>query len=263
MYHTRITFNAIQTNDLLYFDPEFEELCLKFCKERNIDCLPDLDDPLKFYRRTEHGFIKDDVAQERRVSGQDDIFAIGMLELFRANHLLFVYENDKLTGVVHFSDYNKNEVDAYLFGLLSSFERSVRRFLKLHGLKNQDMLNFFESKVEKANNKTDKDFFLRKIADYQNKQEQNEKLTVFECFYLLDLIGLVNHHKIISISEDANKLRNTIMHAKELVNKDDASQGDFIYNFSSFEIFFKQVSKSLVDYKRVNNKIAYLELSRG
>lgn len=263
MKHTTITFNAIQTSDLLYYDLDFEELCFKFCKERNIDCLPSLDDSLKFYRRTEDGFSKEEVTPEMRVDCQDNIFNAVLLERFRVKHLLFVYQDQELTGVVHFSDYNRPEVDAYLFSLLSAYERSLRRLLILHGLKHLDMLNFFQSKEKKAKDDETRSTFSRKISEYEKYQERNERWPVFECFYLLDLIGLANRHKIISLRQDANMLRNMVMHAHELVNREDANRDDYIYDFASFEKFYNLVQSLLQDYKKVNNKIAFLELSRG
>jgi hypothetical protein len=262
MNPTPITFTTIQTSNLLFYDPDFDPLCFQFCQSRNIDCLPALDDSRKYYRRTEDGFTREEVAQERSVNSQANIFASHVLELFHDNHLLFVYANDELTGVAHFSDYNHPEVDAYLFSLLSSYERSLRRLIKYYGLKNQDMLDFFESKARIEKKADTRAFYTRKIDEYKNKQTQNEKLPVFECFYLQDLIGLINRRKIISLSEDPNRLRNTIMHAKELVHREDANRNDYIYDFDSFEEFFNLVQSLLREYKRVHNKIAYLELER-
>lgn len=263
MTEKRIVLEDIQTSDLLYYDPDFKEVCFRFCQERDIDCLPALDDPLKYYRKVESGFTEEIVTPERMVDGGTFIFEQSLLERFRASSLLFVYTKNELTGVVHFSDFNRPAVDLYLFGLLSAYEKSLRRLLVLHGLKNQDMLDYFQMIVETTKKDKTRGIYSRKKDEFDEKRDRNEKLPVFESFYLLDLIDLAKHKKIISLSPNANDLRNMIMHAHELVNKDDASRDDYIYNFASFEKFFNQVISLLRDCKRVNNKIAFLELSRG
>lgn len=263
---SQIYFSDIQTSDLLYYDPEFEDLCYRFCRERDIDCLPSLDDPFVFFRKTDTGFREEEVMPDRMVDGNSSIFKKPLLERFLANSLLFVYMNNELTGVVHFSDYNRPAVNAHLYELLSAYERSLRKLLLLHGLKNEDMLEYFRDIVEKVKSSGNNDQisrYARNLKGFENKRAENEKLPAFERFYLLDLIELANYRGVITVSPGTNDLRNMIMHAHELVYMYDANRGDYIYNFASFEFFFSRVGILLQDYKRVNNKIAFSEFKEG
>ncbi len=260
MTSTPLHFSDIQTSDLLYYDPDFKEVCLRFCQDRNIDCLPSLHDPMKYFQRNENGFIEKSVTSDRMVDCQEFVFNESSLNRFRDNYLLFVYEGKDLTGVVHFSDYNRPAVTEFLFSQLSAYERSLRKLLLECGLKNQDMLDYFQKMVKTTKKENRKLFYGRKIEEYERLRDRNEKLPDFERFYLKDLIELVNEKKIVVINEDVNELRNDIMHVHDLVTMHDAHRDDYIYNFTSFEKFFGQVRKLLLDFKRVNNKIAFMEL---
>jgi outer membrane protein assembly factor BamE len=46
-----------------------------------------------------------------------------------------------LTGVVHFSDYNRDAVSAYLFAQIARYERDLRELAKRCGLTNEDMVD--------------------------------------------------------------------------------------------------------------------------
>jgi hypothetical protein len=255
-----IRFSDIQTSDLLYYDPDLKEICLHFCQDRNIDCLPSLDDPMMLYRRTETGFVLEAVTPERMVDSRAFIFDQPLLERFRTNHLLFVYENKELTGVVHFSDYNRPAVSEYLFSLFSSYERSLRKLLILSGLANKDMLDRFQRVVAKTKNEKSRAIYTQKIGEYEKDRLRNEKLPEFERFYLRDLIELINDQKIIKVSDKVNQLRNDIMHVHELVNMYDAHREDYIYSYASFKDFFELVIQLIYDFKRVNNRIAFSDI---
>lgn len=263
MTHKRLVLSDIQTSDLLYYDPEFKEKCLDFCKKRNIDCLPALDDPKSFYRKAEGGFSEENVIESKmKVDSDTYIFELSLLECFQTTPLLFVYTKNELTGVVHFSDYNRTEVDIYLFGLLSAYEKSLRELLRLCGLKNQDMLEYFDVIVQTSTDDKKRSSCSTKKGKYKKYQSENKKLPLFECFCLLDLIELAKHKENIVLSSDTYDLRNKIMHANELVNKDDDNPGPYIYDLASFNTFFLQVDGLLKDYKKVNNRISFLNYAK-
>lgn len=150
MQHTELNLDQIKTKDLLYYDADFSEICFRFCAERDIDCMPALNDPRKFYRRTNAGFEEDRIEEDRMVEGGLSIFEPLLLEYFRNTPILFVFKNNRLTGVVHFSDYNRPEVDLYLFSVLSAYEKALRRLLVLHKFSDQNLLDFFMINSNKA-----------------------------------------------------------------------------------------------------------------
>lgn len=252
-------FSDIQTTDLVYYDADFEDACLSFCEQRDIDCLPCLTKSTLFFRKTITGFQEEDLTVDRLVDSQTQIFDPRMLERFDADPILFVTTNGYLSGVVHFSDYNKPVINTYLFNLISSYERALRKLLCLYDLSNDDMLYYFQSVLEDTKNGKEKRDAYSKLNGYKEDFNRNHKMPAFECFFLLDLIHLAGYRKIISVSLSTNSLRNSVMHAHEQVSLDDAYRGDFIYTFDSFEKFFNKVKALLEDYKKVNNKITLRE----
>jgi hypothetical protein len=136
----------IQTSDVLYFDPGFREKCYEFCKKRNIDFLPSLDDTKQIYVRDDEqaDFHVRTVDSAQTIDGSRRAFDLAILEVFRANYLLFVYTQGEFSGVVHFSDFNKPVVHSYLFDVIFQYERTLRHFLHRNGLGNTDMVGYFD-----------------------------------------------------------------------------------------------------------------------
>lgn len=250
-----ILLSDVQTNDLVYYDPKFEKECLSFCQRRDIDCLPSLTDPMKFYRKSGSSFEERKVLPDQIVDEQMQIFDPLLLDKFSAYRLLFVMNHNHLSGVIHFSDYNKPVVHTYLYYQISTYERSLRKLLEDNGKKNQDMLEYYQAKIEASSGKN-QNRYKRNLNSYLKNQEENEKLTPFECFYLLDLIELADHCDVIKLNTETNELRNQIMHAHELVLLADRGRQALVYTLSSFTQFFNRALNLLKDCKRVNNRIA-------
>ena len=248
-----ITFSDIQTSDLIYYDEKNREKCLEFCRKRDIDYLPSLSNSDQCYNKAEDRI--QDIENTMKVQIDDFIFSESLLGNFKKHRVLFVYSNKDLTGVVHFSDYNRSPVDIYLYSLLSSYEKALRKLLVKNGLNNEHMISYFE---ETKRNDT---YYRKRINEYNSNKEKYSSLPPFEKFYLRDLIELAKHKKIIDLSNDeVINLRNDIMHAHELVNKRNPNQDDYIYDIESFEKLFKRVRSLLDDIKRVNNQIAFSEI---
>lgn len=258
MKPTTITFADIQTSDLLYYDPEFAEESLAFCKERDIDCLPSLDHPQRFYHRKDNRFVHEDVPASRMVIAEEYIFNDTLLKKFQEFGLLFVYSHGELTGVVHYSDYNREEVKLYLFELLSSYERSLRELLKLSGLNDQDMLEYFRYEAKFAKKQSSRDHYQALAKDFEEDLSKGKKIPAFELCCLKDLMELANYRKVIKVNQDVNNLRNDIMHVHDLVKMQDPYSDDYIYNFETFTSFFTRVISLMKDCKKVNTRIAFL-----
>jgi hypothetical protein len=250
----------IQTSDILFYDPEFKKQCYDFCTERNIDCLPALDDSKKIYFRNEAtlGFIGNTLTKDRIASSNLNIFAPEMLKRFREQHLLLVYNGDDLTGVVHFCDYNKPVVSLYLYELFFAYEKALRALLIQHKLNNEEMISYFKKKGEENSKKKkleDAEHYQEKIENYQER-DSKKKVPPFEVFYLTDLVALINHKKIIKIN-NVGKLRNMVMHVNEFVNMADPRTEDQIYDFKTFQEFFGLTLQLHLDFKRVSNRLAF------
>ena len=244
-----INIADIQTRDILYYDPELKDECYKFCRERNIDYLPALDEKHIYYRNEKtQTFIEKDVEEDFRIGGKKNAFSADVLEIFRIQPLRLVYEDSELTGVVHFADYGKPVVSTYLYELFFGLERSLRTILLQKNYGNDDMLAFFE-----------KNHYKRKIDHYNTHKDRNAKLPDFQTFFLKDLIGLAKHLGVVTINESINDLRNMVMHAHELIDREDPHAGDYVFDIGSFEKFFEMALELQAAYRLVTNRIAFLE----
>jgi len=255
-----LRISDIETKDMLFFDAEFKEKCFKFCSQRDIEFLPSLDDSTKIYVRDEknHDFKVETVSEQRKINGFQRAFDLQVLNAFRQNHLLFVFTEGEFSGVVHFSDFNKSIVSAYLFEVFFQYEKTLRIFLQECGLSNSDMVQFFEIKVEQAKKDSSRDFYQRKIEGYLKKKTEIDKLPPFQSFYLDDLISFSNLHGS-NLNIDVIELRNMIMHAHELVNMENWSADNFIFDFLPFEKFFRRAIALHNDYRKLKNKVAFLQ----
>ena len=257
MNRKQLTIADVQTRDVLYYDPDLKKDCYVFCKDRDIDSLPALDDLKTIYKRDDktQTFEANNIEEDRTISATMNIFNPIMLMSFRKHPLLLVTDNEELTGVVHFADYGKAIVSIYLYELFFEYEKALRRLLEKHGCGDEDMITYFKYKINKCKEQQTKNRYAGRIQEYGEKIEK-KKRSLFEYFYFGDLIALVNHKKIAKLI-DLSELRNMIMHAHELVNLDDQDARDYIYSFSSFTTFFNFALELHASYRLVKNRLTF------
>lgn len=252
----------IQTRELLYFDEQLKDECYEFCKNRDIDCLPSFDNSSKFYQRNDekNSFDLLDIGDDRRIEGSTFIFRSDLLDRFKKHQLFFVFTHGELTGVIHYSDYNRIIVNTYLFAEISLYERSLRKLLIAKRMGNNDMLAYFEHRADKSKTKQNvAEDFKRKIQEFEKKKDYCSRLEEFQCFYLMDLIGLTNWQEVIPLNDSINNLRNSITHSRNTIEMRDARTPDFIYEFDTFEELFKSVQLLLNEGLRIRNRVLLLE----
>ena len=250
----------IQTSEVLYFDPEFREKCYEFCKKRNIEFLPSLEDTKQIYVRDDEraDFHMRTVDEAQTIDGFRRAFDPTVLEEFRANHLLFVYTDDEFSGVVHFSDFNKSVVSAYLFEVLFQYERMLRVFLQECGLTNADMVALFRAKASAATTQRQRSFYQGKISRFQARERENASCSPFQTFYLDDLVNLANTQELC-LDPSVVGVRNDVMHAHDLVGKDSETTDGYIFCFDGFEKFFRGVVALHHDLAMVRNRVAFMQ----
>lgn len=249
----KLTIGDIHTTDIVYYDPQYAQECLDFCQKRDIDLLPSIDDPhtVHILDSDQLGFNETAVDSARIVHPADNIFSPALLEKFRDYHLLLVHENDELVGVVHFADYSKPAVSVYLFEILFEYEKTLRALLEKRSFTDEDMLDYFRRRA--AAKKKDEKYYGDKLDQYEKLRSKHEKLLPFQAFLLNDLIGFAVDQGVFSGKSRVTELRNAIAHARELVEKQDPTANDLIYDPESFTRLFKLGTQLLVDYRRIYN----------
>ena len=233
--------------------------CYSFCAKREIDCVPALEDSLKIYVRQpeKYHFVEEIVASERIINSSINIFSPELVEKFANHHLLLVFCDNSLSGVVHFSDYNRSVVSIYLYKIFLAYEKALRAVLHKHGYKNENMIEYFREMSTKLEGR-ERNFYERKIKDYSKKSGDLKQLLPFQSFYLKDLIGLAEYNSILFVDNRVNDLRNMVMHAHEFVSMEDPTSANLIYNFETFKRFSSLATILHNDYRRVANHLAFL-----
>lgn len=249
----------IQTTALLYYDPAFEEQCYQFCLERDIDCLPALEDERIVYRYDKAGgsFVKGEIGEGQKVDGRTCLFDASLLERFQREPLLFVHTDGYLTGVIHFSDYNRPEVSVYLYRALFDFEKALRELLLLRGIDDTTMLAYFAEKASTAA-ESKKGYWTKKIAQMQVAADAH-KTPPLQQFYLDDLLGLAKDRKVIDPRGGLVDLRNAVMHVRDHVQLQNFTAKNAVYDRESFAKFFKLCLGLHGDLKRIKNQVLYLQ----
>lgn len=249
-----VCFNKIMTSDVLFYGDAFKEDCKTFCNKRNITYLPSGNNANVCYKLDGGEFKKKGIEESQRVEVTDKIFDNSILDKFRRHHVLFVYRNNKIAGIVHFCDYNRDSVFLNIYPLLLQFERELRKLLISHGLRNEDMIEFFK-------NHSGKEHYPEKFEHYTSEKIQKgmKELEPFQAFDLKDLIGLVNSKDILRMSENICDLRNHIMHVKNIVKHKNYEISSLIYSFESFDRFFRLIRNLGPEIERVSKAILPLK----
>jgi hypothetical protein len=255
------TISDIQTSSLLYYDQEFADKCYEFCMQRDIDYLPSINEPNCVYCLNEStgGFIEVQIEYGQKVDSQLRIFDPKLLGQFAAQPLLFVYSGGYLSGIIHFSDYNRPAVSSHLYQAFFDYEVALREFLVLNDVGDQDMYEYFAQGTASA---SDKDgYFKSRLAWFKKNKALIAKGAPFEQYYLSDLVNFICDRNHMSLDKCVVDLRNGVMHAHRHVGQvaqDEGQVRNAVYDRESFAEFFLACLALHRDLKRVRNRITYL-----
>ncbi len=254
-FELQVTFDDIMTSEIVFFDASFEKDCIQFCKERNITFIPSLEFFDRCYELTDDDkFQEEKIEESQKVNIGENVFDKSVFEKFEKHHVLFVYRDDELEGVVHFCDYNRSPIFIYIYSLLLKFEKELRTLFTYYGMSNKDMIEFFR----RQNTKYYREQFEKSLIP-KNEIIMKE-LEPFQMFNLSDLIGLANSNDVIQISKSVIDIRNIIMHAKNPVKHRNYENDGLIYNYESFKGFFECVKLLQLEFRKVINKINYIRV---
>lgn len=255
----------IMTADLLYYDESQAADCYRFCEKRDIDCLPVIGDSSSFFRRNDEirGMERRRLTADRRLNAHMPLFRPDLLDRFRRQRVMFIFDRGEMTGVVHFSDYNHNLVNMYLYNQIAAYEQSLRQILTTRKLEHVDMLTYFKIKIAEAGDNGDRDFYKRARNQFNTKAVKMPTAPKFQAADLRHLIGFVESHGLMELDDEVVELRNMVMHSNQLIEMVDPDTDDFIYEFKTFETFFKRVQVLLNDSQRARNRLQIAHLIKS
>jgi|GEM_PF-4374444 len=246
-----LTVSELMTHKILYFDPDFAEECVAYALNHQISEMPIVDDLTKcVVFEPNYKVYYQEITSEHKVTATEFAFSNTVLEKLIKNHVLFVYSNDNLCGVLHFSDYNKKPVYKYIFNQIFDIEGLLRKFLASFGYTHRSMLDFFKEKSKKNG----KSYYINRYLELEPTLKEDLDGSTFEKFYLVELIDLVNHSKVLKLSRSIGDIRNATVHVRDFIGS--TATQDLSHFFRSKEEFaslFNEVSSILLLKRKLRN----------
>ena len=248
-----IKIKDIMTKDVMYYDSEIDDELKKYCREKDITYLPSLDLKKVYFLHSEV-FEDKEIKKSLKIAPQLYVFDEGLLKQFqREKHILFIFKQKLIVGIIHFSDYNRIEVYTYLYELIANLERDLRKLLISMKFINDDMLKFFKEHADRD------EVYKEKYNKFKDSSNKLNKVGPFEFFDLSDLVAFCNGKRIVIIGHDILELRNKVMHSRSGVKNKDYEQDPFIYNIESFKDFFNEAITLQAEFKRIHNRLKIRE----
>jgi len=248
-----IKIKDIMIKDVIYYEPEIEDNLKTFCKKEKITYLPSLDLKKVYFLHYE-AFKNKEIEGSLIISPDLNVFDESLLKLFQeGEHILFIFDQNLIVGIIHISDYNRVEVYKYLYELIANLERDLRKLLDLSELSNDDMGKFFKMHADKKDKNAG--FYKKKYSKFKDDSDKFHEVGPFEFFELSDLVALCNNKKIVHIDPKVIELRRKVMHSRSGIKNKDYEQNYPIYDFTSFETFFNDVIILQVEFKRIHNRV--------
>lgn len=240
------TIEFIMTKNICFFeDIKDVKEKIKFCQDRDISTLPSKDN-IHLYKLKNNIFLKTKIKQKDKLKITDFIFDNDVLSSFENGFIKYVYDNNDLVGILHFSDYNRKTVYIYLYGLINEFEENLRDVLIKNNYTEEDFLNYHKSKKTKE--------------DYDKLIERYEKdkikLKDFQFANLFELIIFCNSKLKLKLNDKISQLRNDVAHIRRLIKTKDKFDKEESFDYNSFKRF-----THLLDELLNSNKL--LDLSKN
>lgn len=231
-----LCFSNIMTRNVRFYEDGTADENREFCKDKNLTYLPSRDGKLRYSLDGDRStFKKEDITSEYNVTADEVIFSTEIRDKFKKNDILFVYKEEKIVGVVHYSDYNSLIVYLYLYSKIMIFEETLRKYFDAKGVSNQDVIDYFTDKIKTCNHK-ETDYFCSRITYFKKQEEKMRELKPFQIFAITDLIRYANSQFKLEIgNKKISDLRNNIMHFRILVRYDTNDDSEFIYDYKTFE----------------------------
>jgi hypothetical protein len=253
-----LTVGDIASCSMLYYDASQEIACHAVCDYLQIDNLPIIGS-FEYAERSNGEFEIKPVKSANSVNPYVRLLDLDLQDkLINSPHnVLFVDDGGFVSGVLHISDFNRNRVIQAIQHDMLVFERSLRQFLLLNRVSNDDLVGFMKQKAGNREKREERywgnqyDFFdsilkgkgrisgpplqsfmLSHLLDYSNSSISGK---LFKTSLSVCLSDGKNHDARSII----NKLRNDAMHAKDLIDK---HHGLDLYSVNDIIDFYKRIN---------------------
>lgn len=237
------------TRGIIFYDEEYEEECMAFCRERNISYLPDIYNANKCYFfnvKTERFEPRGINPDKQTVDPDGGLFRPEIIEQFKKHEVLFVKNHDVIHGVVHYSDYNHPKVYEEIYKQLFLLEKGlIKLIIENAQLMKKDLTDFMGK--DPGTNSTR----LLEERDFSGAEKVNLKV----------ILEFTRAHQLVRIrEEDIHKIvliRNIIAHSDYLVSRDKKDSRK--YNAGAFSRMIRGVNALHVVIRQVANRIYFMQ----
>ena len=268
MQHLKLTFEDIMQANVLYYDQVAEAACFDICYHLKIDNMPGIDG-LHYHELVKGKFEEKKIEAIHKVSVNDNLISHEVFEKFKSNrhNVLFVFEEAVLCGVVHISDYNRDIVLQKIQDDVLSFERKLRQLILLNGYSNDDMLKYYNYKLDRNTSRSKMDYYELRLKSYKKRKSEIDSLGPFQLFEFSDLMNFASSsfskviHKFGSYqfgnakknaSDILRELRNLAMHGKNPIS---INRETSIYSLESLQSLSESLQVLRKEYSEISKKI--------
>ncbi|MEO0472585.1 MAG: hypothetical protein AAF206_23415 [Bacteroidota bacterium] len=245
-----LAFEQIMTREMVFFDKEYQDECAFFCQARGINYLPHISRNEKcfYYHPDTQDFEPRNIERQQVVRPTDQIYAFSLMDRFQKFDVLFVKEGGILTGVVHYSDYNRAPVYEDLFKKLFLLEKSlIHLIVEYSGLKKRALKEFLNDSSTEADKQT----------DLVSSDFSGEKMT------LKTILHFTRKYELVKIrNSDIDQiidLRNKVAHSDQLVSTSKSNPQS--YTINTFKRLILGVNSLAVALKQVGYRLYFMEAS--
>jgi len=250
-----ILVEELMVKELFFFKNREESK--EFCLRRDIEKVP-IKNSTKYYmffNKQTKRFTKKKFKKEDTISAKSNLSEL--IDKTKKRDLLFVLDNKKLVGVIHFCDLISSTAYIYFYSILNVFERLLREKLILIKKEDKDILLFLKNRESSNKEKLEK----------LEKNIYEQKLPPFQHIELRDLLYYSLSEKAISLQYTSKKelkkgiqkiidFRNTVMHNKDFSSRQDSGNipSEMLYERKDYNKFLEAYDILISFIKELNKK---------
>jgi hypothetical protein len=253
----------IYVKELLVYDIDNQDDLSVFCLQNGISYVPGKDRK-SVYRFVEGSFQKAELTEDLICSPTDRLFDQNTLAKFEQgshDEVLFVMEGERIIGVVHIVDYNKEFINIEFYSAIYAFETMLRNYLTSKGETNQTLLDWMEQKAKENNHwkRRYKECVPKDEVKRQLEEEKRNDFGPFQTFFLNDLLHFSASKRYVSKDFRRNLdaiigIRNWVAHNKDLAHKIKGF-GKPLYRIKELKEFVNNANAFFACYEEIESKL--------
>jgi hypothetical protein len=273
-----IGLDEVTTHSVIYFEEEYKDTCSRICEVLFIDCFPTIEGKT-YWKKTENSWEKKIINYETSIIRE--AFDKKLLGLFSANdsNIVFVSNDNFISGVIHFTNYESAQVYSALYRNFNVFEKSLREYLMMNGLDDEKYLDYLENYKLKRERGKGQQIGERRLDELKKVKGQKRS---FENNYLLEImefavssfhsktllekldLNFLKAKQVFDNREDSvmklvNRLRNQVMHHDNI-----SGQSVFTpHNFEDFKQFFELVLIFRLAFEQLSERVEKLNRKKS